>query len=324
MIFKVTDNFPSTTGIYSISFEGSNKVYIGSTGKNNGKNKSNNGFYQRWKTHILVLRKNKRNFKLQAAYNKYGESAMYFSIIEEIPSEEVLIREQYWIDKYDSYNNGYNTAPLASSCLGIKRSNQIKAKLSKIKKDKRKNQINLYEEDVKSLYNDGDSIKVIANKLNISKYLIREILEKSNIKIKNISEYRLMKIFVYNKSGKLLSTHKNIKDSALYYNIPISDVSNCIYKRIKFCRQIVFSKIELSKQDIEQLNIRRRDAWTKEKKETHSIRLSKWKFIKQIDMDGNIIKIWDNVYDIKNNSEMYKKVGAYINKRSYKGFYWVC
>ena len=73
------------------------KVYIGST--NNIKNRF-------WR-HQRQLHLNKHHsIKLQRSYNKYGIDNFKFETIEECSKEDLIQREQYYIDLYDSYNEG--------------------------------------------------------------------------------------------------------------------------------------------------------------------------------------------------------------------------
>lgn len=64
---------------------------------------------KRWEEH-----KNKYNWQresnkpLYLAFQKYGLENFTFEIIEECNQEQLNIKEQYWIDYYDSYKNGYN------------------------------------------------------------------------------------------------------------------------------------------------------------------------------------------------------------------------
>ena len=98
-------------GIYKIENKENNKVYIGSS-----KNIEN-----RWKQHKSLLRCGKHHSQhLQYAWNRYGEDGFIFEIIEEnISQEELFKREQYWMDKFQSYNpkNGYNISTVAGSCV---------------------------------------------------------------------------------------------------------------------------------------------------------------------------------------------------------------
>jgi len=118
-------------GIYKIENKITGKKYIGSS--KNIKNR----LYQ----HKRLLEKGEHHsIKLQNTYNKYGKDNFIFEIIESLDDEILLIeREQYWIDGLDTYNNGYNSRPIADSPLGTKCSEETKKKISEFhKKRKRK------------------------------------------------------------------------------------------------------------------------------------------------------------------------------------------
>lgn len=69
----------------------------------------------RFKQHLNLAKRNK-GFKFHRALRKYGENAFESQILEENLSEEqAQIRETYWINYYDSYENGYNMT-LGGSC----------------------------------------------------------------------------------------------------------------------------------------------------------------------------------------------------------------
>jgi len=92
------------SGIYLIINIINDKKYIGSTG-------SSVGFNNRWGKHKTGLKRNEHgNPHLQDAYNKYGKSNFIFSILEECSDDILVLREQHWIDHYDTMNplKGYN------------------------------------------------------------------------------------------------------------------------------------------------------------------------------------------------------------------------
>jgi group I intron endonuclease len=87
--------------VYKIVNKVNQKVYIGSTG-NRGR---------RWSGHKELLKKRKHHSRhLQSAWNLYGENNFYYEVLEETSKQDLLDREQYWIDRYQSYsgNFGYN------------------------------------------------------------------------------------------------------------------------------------------------------------------------------------------------------------------------
>jgi len=116
------------SGIYKIENKTNGKMYIGS---------SVNIKY-RFKKHKEGLKSNKHyNKHLQHSWNKYGKDAFVFSVVEYVEDVNNLIaREQFWIDKYD-FDMLYNICPTAGSSLGYKHSEEIKKELSKARKGKK-------------------------------------------------------------------------------------------------------------------------------------------------------------------------------------------
>lgn len=109
------------TGIYSITNTITNKIYVGSA----------LNIDLRWKEHLNDLRKNKHHsIKLQRAFVKYGESNFIFDIIMLCDKSELIVNEQTFIDKLESYKKGYNACPIAGSRLGSKQSEETKNKIS--------------------------------------------------------------------------------------------------------------------------------------------------------------------------------------------------
>lgn len=89
-------------GIYKIENLINGSIYIGQS----------IDIEKRWSTHISILNQNNHyNAHLQNAWNKYGSENFKFSIVEECKQFELNDREIYWIDKYDSFINGYNLTP---------------------------------------------------------------------------------------------------------------------------------------------------------------------------------------------------------------------
>lgn len=112
-----------TCGIYQIVNTVNGKRYVGSAVN----------FASRWRLHRHHLRTGKHHsVALQRAWNKYGESAFDFTILERCPRDIILEREQFHLDcGYD-----YNCSPTASSTLGVKRSDSTKDKCRSAIKDK--------------------------------------------------------------------------------------------------------------------------------------------------------------------------------------------
>lgn len=97
--YKIDDlkRVPKTAGIYSIQNILNNKRYIGST----------NNFYNRFHEHKHELLNNKhRSSHLQRAFNKYGQNAFQFQILEvcEPIRDTLLCIEQKYLDLKPEYN----------------------------------------------------------------------------------------------------------------------------------------------------------------------------------------------------------------------------
>jgi len=87
--------------IYKITNKVNGKFYIGST----------NNVRKRWNNHRCNLRNNRHeNSYLQQAWNKYGEEAFEFSILEEVNDKNRIKREIYYLKETKCYerNIGYN------------------------------------------------------------------------------------------------------------------------------------------------------------------------------------------------------------------------
>ena len=112
------------SGVYKIMNTINNKIYIGS---------SINIKY-RWTEHKRYLKNNKHHSNhLQRSWNKYGKNNFKFEILEECKETDLLIREQYYLDLYESYNRnkGYNISKSSSApMMGRKHSKETLIKLS--------------------------------------------------------------------------------------------------------------------------------------------------------------------------------------------------
>ena len=78
-----------------------NKCYIGQTTKT---------LDTRKKQHLYAAEKKNSNFHFHNAIRKYGKENFKWETLEKIKEKEIITeRESYWINYYDSYNNGYNS-----------------------------------------------------------------------------------------------------------------------------------------------------------------------------------------------------------------------
>jgi group I intron endonuclease len=109
------------SGIYVIENMLNGKMYVGSS----------KDIYARLREHKSKLRLKKHvNSKLQNAFSKYGEECFYFYTLAEVPIDDLLAVEQYFIDWLEVCTYGYNIADIAGKPPGIKWDEHYKRMLS--------------------------------------------------------------------------------------------------------------------------------------------------------------------------------------------------
>lgn len=114
--------------IYQIKNNINGKCYIGQTVN----------FQNRKNAHLSALRRGVSDNKhLQAAFNKYGEDAFAFSIIEICPKDRLNEREEYWIIKHDTCHTGYNMNKGGGGRHGFHHAEETKKKISEATKGKK-------------------------------------------------------------------------------------------------------------------------------------------------------------------------------------------
>ena len=84
-------------GIYAIKNKINNKIYIGRS----------TDIQRRWTTHLRDARKGSL-CKIHIAMRKLGIENFYLEVIEECSVNNLNEKEQFYIDKFDSWQNGYN------------------------------------------------------------------------------------------------------------------------------------------------------------------------------------------------------------------------
>lgn len=107
-------------GVYVIRNKVSGKTYVGSTSSTRN----------RWKSHRWSLNKGvHHSLPLQKDWTAFGEGAFGFEVLEEVPADLLIEREQYWIDALGAYMGlgGYNMLPQAGSVRGWRHSEEWKA-----------------------------------------------------------------------------------------------------------------------------------------------------------------------------------------------------
>jgi group I intron endonuclease len=117
-------SIPRTSGIYKITCTANGKIYVGSA----------TNLHKRWMQHKIDLRgQYHANSFLQHTFNKYGENAFMFEVLELVMPWSILDREQYWLDKLKPYDHsiGFNIALKADApMVGRKASDETRIKQS--------------------------------------------------------------------------------------------------------------------------------------------------------------------------------------------------
>lgn len=112
-------------GIYMIRNRLDGRVYVGQAAN----------LALRHRQHFRALKRgDHRNIRMQRAYERDGEPAFDFSIIELCEPAQLTEREQFWID---AHSYVYNICPAGGSSLGVKRSAETRAKQSALKLGKK-------------------------------------------------------------------------------------------------------------------------------------------------------------------------------------------
>ncbi len=109
------------SGVYQILNIVTGKTYVGSSAD----------IKTRWRQHRNGLKANRHgNARLQNSYNKHGVKAFEYFVIERCTPNELIPKEQFWMDALNVINRGYNIHPLARSGLGAKRSKEVRKAIS--------------------------------------------------------------------------------------------------------------------------------------------------------------------------------------------------
>jgi group I intron endonuclease len=121
------------SGIYWIRNKNNGKFYIGSAAD----------IKRRWWNHRSLLRRGEHdNVHLQRAWAKHGEAAFEFAVIEDVPVNQLLTVEQWYLDNTrcleDSY--GYN---LNISADGSKHSEETKKKIGDANRGRKRSEATL-------------------------------------------------------------------------------------------------------------------------------------------------------------------------------------
>lgn len=214
------------SGIYKIMNLINNKFYIGSAVS----------LLSRYHTHKNSFVKNKHNNKhLQSSVNKYGIENFKFEVIELCEKENLLIREQYYID---TLKPDYNICLTAGNSLGVKRSEEYKDKQRLIQtglkhiphSEETKKKIGIAHKGMKH----SNKTKEIIREKNKSFKPTEEQKLKNSIAHKNHFRENGSSKLTYNQVleiKELFNSKIKLQEIADRYNISLSTVKAIKYKR---------------------------------------------------------------------------------------------
>ena len=193
--------------IYMISNDINDQKYVGKT-KNvddRWKQHKNNSISSTWLFHL----------PLYSDMRKYGIDKFHIKTLEEVENDcEAERREQYWIQYYDTFQNGYN------STLGGNGSYLYN-----------------YEELLK-LWNEGKTIKQISSIMNCNDFVVRTMLDKQGVETqerKDRSAYRQE------------DSHKQYRREVQQKDINTNDVINTYKSVLEAAKTISCDSSHLSK-----------------------------------------------------------------------------
>ena len=195
-------------GVYQIQNLRNGKRYIGSSIH----------MHRRFKEHMNALEKNKHHtMKLQRSYNKSKDKSCYkFSVLENVAEEKLLkIREQFYIDYFDSFNKGYNCTEIVDD---------PRYALASVRKAKAKKELEQLYVEFLSIYDDK-FIKIgytMGQRLNNKHY-------------KNAAMKKLIKIIQwFNSSFETSTFHLKITYSGTTCWVSICDDNDNPYAVCKY------------------------------------------------------------------------------------------
>lgn len=175
--------------IYIIRNKINDKVYIGQTTTN---------LKTRFNQHCKKSTLKNRHYKLYNAIKKYGRDNFYIGVIEDnIKIEELDQKEIYYIEKFNSYYNGYNSTKGGDGRVINKKYD---------------------EKQIVELYKKGFSSKKIGDVYNVSYATISRVLNKLNVETRHDgNKYEKFDVDCFVKMWRDKNT--KIKDMAKFYGV---------------------------------------------------------------------------------------------------------
>jgi group I intron endonuclease len=297
---KITIEVLSMTGIYAIHNVMNDKYYIGQA----------NDIHNRWIQHRSRLRCGKHeNNHLQASYDIYKENSFEYFVVEECDVEQLDEKEQYYIQKYDSYNNGYNQDLGGAGCKGYKHTEEEILKMRRVQNPKPVLQIDSQLNIVNRWESSAHASKTLGfYKRGIDKVCCREDRQKS------IGGY----IWVYEEEYKnnqvdwdyYLNVNESKSKKVSQYDLDMNLVKvwESIYQvqvELGYCHSQITRNCNMKSKTAYNFVWRFTDEYTEEQYQIDCgttflpSRNNKTKQVEQYDVNMNLIRVWCSAGEIE-------------------------
>ena len=173
--------------------------------------------YNRWQQHKNASTNQKEQSKLYQAIREYGIENFNFQILEECSKEQLNEREIYWIQYYDSFNNGYNMTHGGQGANGWK----------------------FNPEEIYQLWDEGYTCQDIQKEIGCSQQLISDRLKnyknynKTNASLRNFIKNN-QTVYRYSLAGEYIDSFPcaSVAAKTLGHNSG-DNILDCIHKKIK-------------------------------------------------------------------------------------------
>lgn len=178
--------------VYKIKNDQTKECYVGLT----------IDFSQRVGQHLREAKQERsKNRKLYKAINEYGINNFSFKILEETEDEN---REGFWLNKLDSFNNGYNET----------KDGKGNKKLNTKRNTKGVNRIQVTQEMIDTAnksYFERSNLRVASYESKIPERRIKDYIDFDTIRNQKLENKRAF-VIIDKKSGEVVSRYKSVSD----------------------------------------------------------------------------------------------------------------
>jgi len=195
--------------IYKISNDINDKLYIGQTTQT---------LQRRFTSHCCSSNDKAKNMYIKRAILKYGKEHFKIELIEECDDSLLDEREIYWINYFDSYNNGYNL-----TIGGNSNRNLLNQSIE--------NRIDI-DEFKNFVLNYNPTVNELIDKYNICYSTVYNLIRKLNLNISLRHGYRIGKELSKQEKIELLDLYNSgwsIKMLVKRYHVKKSKISNYLH-----------------------------------------------------------------------------------------------